>query len=44
MSFFKIWLCLIGIHLPIRTKPAQIHSLYRAKCACGYKHWRWFER
>lgn len=44
MSFLKIWLCMVGIHLPIRTGPKQIHTMHRAECACGEKHWRWFER
>lgn len=42
MSFIKIWLCLIGVHIPIKTN--KTHSMHRATCACGTKHWRWFER
>lgn len=43
MSFPKMLLCLIGIHLPIRRKNPP-YTMHRAECACGEKHWRWFER
>ncbi len=43
MHFIKIWLCVVGIHLPIRG-PRTLRAMNNASCACGQKHWRWFER